>query len=223
MALKTAYEGATDVVSAGTEVDLTDDISEQDNDETDQDGSDDEINIENHNEDENTDENTTGVSGSQFKRVQGLELYLGVKLVGAKAMNLGDYNDYRGWDLPVNEGESTKGFIIQYRDGYISWSPEKQFNEANRLSTALTFGHAIEALKKGYKIARASWNVKDMFVFLVPGSTFKVNRIPLLGIYAEGTEINYSAHMDIRKVDGSIGTWAPSNSDALAEDWAIIE
>jgi len=38
-----------------------------------------------------------------------------------------------------------------------------------------------------------------MFVFLVPGSVFKVNRAPLLGIYPEGTEINYHAHVDMKQ------------------------
>lgn len=53
------------------------------------------------------------------------------------------------------------------------------------------FGWALEQLKSGNKVCRFGWNGKNMFLFLVPGSTFKVNRPPLLGIYPEGTEINY--------------------------------
>ena len=87
----------------------------------------------------------------------------------------------------------------------------------------MNFGEALQALKAGKKAARAGWNGKEMFVFLVPGSTFKVSRPPLLGIYPEGTEINYRAHLDIRTADGAIATWAPSCSDALAEDWTIVE
>ena len=55
----------------------------------------------------------------------------------------------------------------------------------------MNFGEALEALKLGKKVTRAGWNGKGMFLFLVPGSTFQVNRPPLLGIYPEGTEINY--------------------------------
>ena len=29
--------------------------------------------------------------------------YIGVKLVEAKSLNLGDYNAYRGWTIPTNE------------------------------------------------------------------------------------------------------------------------
>jgi len=58
------------------------------------------------------------------------------------------------------------------------------------------FSVALERIKSGYKVARKGWNGKGMFVFLVEGSTFTVNRKPLLGIYPEGTEINYHAHVD---------------------------
>ena len=86
-----------------------------------------------------------------------------------------------------------------------------------------TFGAAIEALKEGKKVSRSGWNGKDMFLYLVPGSTFQVNRPPLLGIYEEGTEINYRPHIDLKTADGSVATWSPSGSDALAEDWCIVD
>ena len=87
----------------------------------------------------------------------------------------------------------------------------------------MNFGQAIEVLKTGNKVTRVGWNGKDMFLFLVQGSQFKVNRPPLLGIYPEGTEINYRPHLDIKNVDGSIATWVPSITDLMAEDWVIVE
>ena len=44
----------------------------------------------------------------------------------------------------------------------------------------MNFGQAIEALKEGKRVARAGWNGKGMFLFLVSGSNFVVNREPLL-------------------------------------------
>ncbi len=85
------------------------------------------------------------------------------------------------------------------------------------------FGEAIEALKQGKKVTRVGWNGKEMFLYLVPGSVFKVNREPLLSIYEEGTEITYRPHLDLKTADGSVATWSPSGSDALAEDWEVIE
>lgn len=70
---------------------------------------------------------------------------------------------------------------------------------------------------------RAGWNGKGMFVFLVPGSTFQVNRAPLLGIYPEGTEIKYHAHIDMRTADGQIVPWLASQTDILADDWQEVE
>lgn len=87
----------------------------------------------------------------------------------------------------------------------------------------ITFGLAIEALKQGEKVCRAGWNGKDMFLFLVPGSQFKVNRLPLLGIYPEGTVINYCPHIDMKTADDKIVPWFASQTDVLAEDWQIIE
>ena len=87
----------------------------------------------------------------------------------------------------------------------------------------MTFGQALIELKAGGKVAREGWNGKGMFLFLVNGSTFKVNRPPLLGIYPEGTEIKYHAHVDMKTADGQIVPWLCSQTDMLAEDWEILE
>lgn len=84
------------------------------------------------------------------------------------------------------------------------------------------FSEALNHLKAGKKVAREGWNGKGMFVFLVPGSVFKVNRAPLLGIYPEGTEINYHAHVDMKTANGQIVPWLCSQTDLLAEDWVTV-
>ncbi len=85
-----------------------------------------------------------------------------------------------------------------------------------------SFSAALERIKAGEKLQRAGWNGKGMFVFLVPGSTFVVNRPPLLGIYPEGTVINYHAHVDMRTADGMIVPWLVSQTDLLANDWGVV-
>lgn len=86
----------------------------------------------------------------------------------------------------------------------------------------LNFGVALQLLKAGQRVARAGWNGKGIFLFLVPGSTFKVNRAPLLGIYPEGTEINYHAHIDMKTATGEIVPWLASQTDVLATDWVLV-
>lgn len=84
------------------------------------------------------------------------------------------------------------------------------------------FGEALRKLKSGKKVQRRGWNGKGMFLFLVPGSTFKVNRPPLLGIYPEGTEINYQPHIDMKTADNKVVPWLASQTDVLAEDWVQV-
>ena len=87
----------------------------------------------------------------------------------------------------------------------------------------MDFSEALAWIKAGQKVQRAGWNGKGMFIFLVPGSTFKVNRPPLLGIYPEGTEINYHGHVDMKTADGQVVPWLASQTDLLAEDWQILD
>jgi hypothetical protein len=88
--------------------------------------------------------------------------------------------------------------------------------------SAMNFGQALEQLKIGNRVARSGWNGKDMFLFFVPGSKFTVNRAPLLGIYPEGTEISYSAHVDMKTAQGDVVPWLCSQTDMLAEDWVVV-
>ena len=59
-----------------------------------------------------------------------MEKYIGVKMIEAKAMNLGDYNKYRDWQIPVDEDPAREGFLVKYEDGYESWSPATVFEKA---------------------------------------------------------------------------------------------
>lgn len=158
--------------------------------------------------------------------------YIGTKMIKAEQMTRAQYNAFRGWVLPADENGVDEGYLVEYLDGgkanvpthagYVSWSPKEQFDAAYRATDGLSFGLAVEALKKGFKLARLGWNGKGLFVFLVAGSTFNVNRAPLLGIYPAGTEISYRPHIDIKGADGSISTWAPSIGDVMADDWVIV-
>ena len=158
---------------------------------------------------------------------------IGAKIVELTSMNRKEYNDYRGWQLPENENGADEGYLVEYQDGgapndgrhagYISWSPKEVADKSYRPIVGLPFGQAVEALKIGKKVTRSGWNGKGMFLFLVPGSHFTVNRAPLLGIYPEGTEIDYLPHIDMTTAQGSIVPWLASQSDILADDWQIVE
>lgn len=152
--------------------------------------------------------------------------YIGVKVVTAEPMSRGKYNEYRGWKIPSDENPEDEGYHIRYPDGYESWCPKKQFNEAYRKCDNMTFGIAIEAMKKGNKVARRGWNGKGMFVVYQKAYP---NGIPCNKQTAEAWGLNEgdlficNPYFQIKNVDGSHSMWVPCINDCLAEDWIILE
>jgi Protein of unknown function (DUF2829) len=85
----------------------------------------------------------------------------------------------------------------------------------------LNFSEALELIKEGELLKRLGWNGAGMFVFLVKGSAFAASRPPLNVILGEGAQVSYEPHIDMRTEQGSIMPWIASQSDLLANDWAI--
>lgn len=67
-----------------------------------------------------------------------LERYKCHKEVHAKPMTRGDYNTYRGWQIPEDENPSDEGYLVVYNKGtpdhYESWSPKKVFEDGYTLT-----------------------------------------------------------------------------------------
>ena len=87
----------------------------------------------------------------------------------------------------------------------------------------LNFGEALEALKKGKKVARKGWNGKGQFVYYVPADRYVAKTEAAKEIAAEDGKVSYRAYLALRTAQGDIATWVPSISDCLAEDWHIVE
>lgn len=102
----------------------------------------------------------------------------------------------------------------------ISSELNDRFSELN---DRFDFALALRLVKAGRRVAREGWNGKGMFIFLVPGSTFAVNREPLLSILGEGTEVQYHGHVDMQTAQGYIVPWLCSQADMLAEDWVLVD
>lgn len=66
-------------------------------------------------------------------------LYRGTKELKVWPMTRGEYNDYRGLELPEGEDGEEYGYLVEYLDGgrandvrhsgYISWSPADVFDK----------------------------------------------------------------------------------------------
>lgn len=174
-------------------------------------------------------------------------LYFGTKQIIATAMTRLTYDQYRGWELPSDENGDDAGYLVEYVDGgasnhpdhagYISWSPSDVFDRAYQESGSMSFGHAIEAMKLGRKVARNGWNGKGMWAALTPGSAFdaryakeghasKLRADELQSnLPHDGSEnvIELLPHIDMRAADGSMVVgWLPSQTEMLSNDWAVI-
>lgn len=160
-----------------------------------------------------------------------MKKYLGVKIVEAEAMD--QKAAMEKVCRPYEPHEEQNGYLVRYPDGYESWCPKEQFEEANRPIDGLTFGHAIEAAKKGRKIARRGWNGKNMFVVYMPplqlppyntqGTARKVNDRTAKFI-GEDAPLDCQPYFAMYNAQQQwIPGWLASQSDMLADDWEVIE
>lgn len=151
-----------------------------------------------------------------------MKLCIGTKIVKSAPMTRAEYNAVRGWEVPADENGADEGYLVEYTDGgkpnhpyyagYISWSPKAQFDAAYRETSGLTFGLALEALKKGSRVTRAGWNGKGLWLeYHQPMADVDLPYIRMSypvnsGAYPKGARV----------------PWLASQTDCLAEDWAIV-
>jgi len=91
----------------------------------------------------------------------------------------------------------------------------------------LTFGDAVEALKKGERVARKAWKEDQSYLWLLPAANVKAEwcREPHLKKVAEDNGGEIEAHGSIRMMtaDQKVLTgWTPSQLDVLVEDWEVL-
>ena len=150
-----------------------------------------------------------------------MKQHIGTKLIQACPMTRGAYNEYRGWTIPTDENPADEGYMVKYSDNYVSWSPKDVFEEAYRPTDAMNFGLAIEAAKKGAKIAREGWNGKGMFLYYVPANTYPPSTEVAKAAFG-GENVPYGAYIAMKTAQGNVVPWLASQTDMLAEDWYII-
>ena len=96
-----------------------------------------------------------------------MKKYIGTKIIEAapairKGGKVYDANEL----IPRSMEPAEEGYKVRYQDGYESFSPKDVFEEAYRPTDGMSFGLAIEAAKKGKRIARRGWNGKNQHVEL---------------------------------------------------------
>ena len=163
--------------------------------------------------------------------------YIGTKSVLATTMTRGEYNEYRGWQIPENEDPDEQVYLVEYTDGgkanderhsgYITMSPKEVFDNAYRQNGSLTFGDALAALKKGQKVARSGWNGKDQYVVAQQGQEIESTYVwnPHNKAHAEklGGWIKVAPYCTLKTAQDTLAMgWVPSTGDLFAEDWVVL-
>lgn len=158
-----------------------------------------------------------------MKRYLVMKKYTGTKIINAVLMTRLEYNNFRRWELPSDENGADEGYLVEYTDcGQVNttqhdWSPKDVFEKAYRETDGLSFGLAIEAMRKGLKVARKGWNGRGIFISLqVPDKNSKMTS-PY--IYIDTTGL-YNANPHAPK---GLVPWLASQTDMLADDWVIVE
>lgn len=162
----------------------------------------------------------------------------GTKQILAWPMTRQEYNDYRGWQLPADEDPADEGYLVEYTDGgrsnhpnhigYISWSPKDVFEAAYQDQTkGMSFGHAIEAMKRGAKVARAGWNGKGMWLKLIKGRDVQIHNNGFGPVNEhdhdwESRVPRMLPWIGMKTADNRFVPWLASQTDMLAEDWVVL-
>lgn len=150
-----------------------------------------------------------------------MKQYIGTKLIEAEKAYRADGKVVT---LPENKvpcgSEVERGYKVRYADGYESFSPQAVFEEAYRPTDGLSFGLAIEAAKKGMKIARRGWNGKNQYVELATCIGYKDPRGNVTNPYHKAIGNKALAFVGTSGVQ--LG-WLASQADMLADDWQIVE
>lgn len=93
------------------------------------------------------------------------------------------------------------GYSVQYADGCQSWSPADVFEAAYQPLSALSFGHALAAMRDGQSVTRADWE---------HGPIYLIEPTPA------GGQVIVSFCNGLK----SVATLC--SNDVLANDWLVI-
>lgn len=150
-----------------------------------------------------------------------MKQYIGTKLIEAEPVLRYADGMITPADAPVRLDEPVEhGYKVRYADGYESFSPKQVFEEAYRPTDGLSFGLAIEAAKKGMKIARRGWNGKNQYVELATCIGYKDPQGNVTNPYHKAIGNKALAFVGTSGVQ--LG-WLASQADMLADDWQIVE
>jgi len=136
----------------------------------------------------------------------GMQLYLGVKMIQAKPMNAGEA--YKQLHRTVSTDKSTEGYLVEYEDNYQSWSPKDVFDKAYERIDGMTFGLALAALQKGHKVTLPHW---------IPGGVHLMAQLP------DENSLMTEPYIAFCLGSGKKVPYAPTHIEMFSDAWIIFD
>lgn len=171
------------------------------------------------------------ITENNYSTKNNMEKYIGTKVVKAEPMTMIEAKKVLGRELKTANLEED-GYLVEYKDGYKSWSPKSVFEEAYREIGYVNFGGAIDLLKAGLAVRRKGWNGKGLFIVkqvpahitgdIIPNMQSLPQSAKNILMSRENPHIDYTNQMLIINPDGRADSWVPSVSDVFAEDWEVV-
>lgn len=92
----------------------------------------------------------------------------------------------------------------------------------------MNIGDAVQAMRCGEKVARAGWNGKGMFIYLVQAASYPAQTDVAREHFKQHMDhcgvvlVPYREYVAMKTVDNEVVPWLCSQSDLLANDWEIV-
>ena len=170
------------------------------------------------------------ITENNYSTKSNMKKYIGTKVIMAEPMTVTEAQKVLGREIKPATVEED-GYLVEYKDGYKSWSPKSTFEEAYHEESSVNFGGAIDLLKAGFAVRRKGWNGKGLFVVkqipahitgdIIPNMQSLPQIAKDILMNRENPHIDYTNQMLIINQDGRADSWVPSVSDVFAEDWEI--
>ena len=170
------------------------------------------------------------ITENNYSTKSNMKKYIGTKVIMAEPMTVTEAQKVLGREIKPATVEED-GYLVEYKDGYKSWSPKSTFEEAYHEVSSVNFGGAIDLLKAGFAVRRKGWNGKGLFVVkqipahitgdIIPNMQSLPQIAKDILMNRENPCINYNNQLLLVQKSGVADSWTASSSDVLADDWEI--
>lgn len=127
-----------------------------------------------------------------------MKQYIGTKIIEAEPC--------KAWKDTKEHKAGEDGYKVRYPDGYESWSPKDVFEEAYREVSGVSFGLALEAMKKGKGARLPKWSEDVIIRAQFPDEHSKMT----------------APYLYVESRFGRV-PWKETMIELFSDDWEIVE